>query len=144
MFACRIPINGILPPSNDKGGKSMPRVVHFEITARDPERAARFYREVFGWTIDKWDGTEDYWLITTGGKDEPGINGAIMRSGENLPPTVNTIDVPSVDAYAEMVEANGGRIVKPKAVIPGVGYFAYCQDPEGNLFGIIQFDESAR
>ena len=30
------------------------RVVHFEIQATDPERAAKFYREVFGWQIDKW------------------------------------------------------------------------------------------
>ena len=27
----------------------MNRVVHFEIHAADPERAARFYGEVFGW-----------------------------------------------------------------------------------------------
>ena len=29
----------------------MNRVVHFEIQAEKPERAAKFYREVFGWII---------------------------------------------------------------------------------------------
>jgi hypothetical protein len=28
--------------------------------------------------------------------------------------------------------------------IPGVGYFAYCQDTEGNTFGIMQEDKSAK
>jgi len=44
----------------------MPRVVHFEIHADDPQRAANFYQGVFGWDIKKWEGPEDYWLVTTG------------------------------------------------------------------------------
>ncbi|MGI5916342.1 MAG: VOC family protein [Anaerolineae bacterium] len=38
----------------------MGRVIHFELNADDPERAARFYQDVFGWTIEKWDGPLDY------------------------------------------------------------------------------------
>ena len=57
----------------------MARVVHFELAADDPERAAKFYEGVFGWQIQKWDGPQDYWLATTGPKDTPGIDGAIMR-----------------------------------------------------------------
>ena len=34
----------------------MPRVIHFEIPADDPDRAAKFYGNVFGWKLDKWDG----------------------------------------------------------------------------------------
>ena len=34
----------------------MPRVVHFEISADDPERAVKFYQKVFSWEIKKWDG----------------------------------------------------------------------------------------
>ena len=34
----------------------MPRVVHFEIPAENPERAAKFYKEVFDWKIEKWQG----------------------------------------------------------------------------------------
>ncbi|HPT75026.1 MAG TPA: VOC family protein, partial [Methanomassiliicoccaceae archaeon] len=56
---------------------SMPRVIHFEIPAEDPERAVEFYKKVFGWKIDKWEGPIDYWLVMTGENDEPGINGAI-------------------------------------------------------------------
>ncbi len=38
----------------------MSRVVHFEIHADDPERAAKFYERALGWTISKWDGPVDY------------------------------------------------------------------------------------
>ncbi len=61
----------------------MPRVVHFEIYADNPERAIRFYETVFGWQVHKWEGPMDYWLICTG-KDEEGINGAIMQRDKPL------------------------------------------------------------
>jgi predicted enzyme related to lactoylglutathione lyase len=32
--------------------RSMNSVVHFEIHAASPERAAEFYRDVFGWDIE--------------------------------------------------------------------------------------------
>jgi hypothetical protein len=41
-------------------------ITHFEITADDPVRAAAFYRDSFGWTITKWDGPANYWLVSTG------------------------------------------------------------------------------
>ena len=44
----------------------MPRPIHFEIPADQPERASAFYRDVFGWQFRKWDGPMPYWLITTG------------------------------------------------------------------------------
>jgi catechol 2,3-dioxygenase-like lactoylglutathione lyase family enzyme len=48
----------------------MARVVHFELAADDPERAVKFYQQVFGWQIHKWDGPQDYWLATTGEQGE--------------------------------------------------------------------------
>ena len=57
----------------------MSRVVHFEIHADDPQRAVNFYQHIFDWQINKWEGTEDYWLITTGPDTEPGIDGAIVQ-----------------------------------------------------------------
>lgn len=44
----------------------MARIVHFEIPADDPERAIKFYEDVFGWEVQKWEGPFDYWLVTTG------------------------------------------------------------------------------
>jgi uncharacterized protein len=116
----------------------MPRVIHFEIGADDPERVVQFYRMVFGWEVNKWGGSEDYWLVTTGPDSEPGIDGAIMRRASPVTATVNTIGVDSVDEFQALIVKHGGRVLTPKQEIPGVGYFSYCQDTEGNAFGIMQ------
>jgi predicted enzyme related to lactoylglutathione lyase len=121
----------------------MPRVVHFEIHADDPERAVKFYEGVFGWKIGKWGAPADYWLATTGEDDQPGINGAIMRR-INQGTVYNTIDVPSVDEFTPKIVKAGGKVVMPKTTVPGVGYLAYCTDTEGNIFGIIETAPSAQ
>jgi predicted enzyme related to lactoylglutathione lyase len=121
----------------------MLRVTHFEISVDDPERAIKFYTDAFGWEIKKWEGPMDYWLIMTGPKDQPGIDGGLMKREHPGASTTNTIDVPSVDEFISKITEAGGKIIAPKQSIPGVGYFAYCQDTEGNTFGIMEEDTSA-
>lgn len=122
----------------------MKRVVHFDISADNPERAVKFYTDVFGWKIQKWDGPMDYWLVTTGPDDEPGINGGIAARKAPSETTTNTIDVPSVDAFVGKITEAGGKVIMPKAPIQGVGYFAVCLDTEGNPFGIMEEDQEAK
>ena len=119
----------------------MSRVVHFEISADNPERAVKFYHNVFGWKITRWEGPMDYWIITTGRDKEPGINGGMIKRARNET-TVNTISVQSVEEYTKKIEQSGGKILVPKSIVPGGGYFARCQDTEGNIFGIIEPGES--
>jgi predicted enzyme related to lactoylglutathione lyase len=121
----------------------MPRVIHFEINADDPKRAVKFYETVFGWKINNWGGPSEYWLVGTGDEKQPGINGAIMeRMGKAT--TINTVEVPSVDEYLKKVVKAGGKRISKKNAIPGIGYFAYCADTEGNIFGIMQPDPKAK
>ena len=122
----------------------MPRVVHFEITAENPEELVKFYEKVFGWKIMKWGGPTDYWLISTGKEEEPGIDGGLSKRTEKEPMTVNTLDVPSVDEYIKRIEKDGGTIITPKHAVPGVGYMLYFKDPEGNTFGMMERDEAAK
>lgn len=127
----------------------MPRVVHFEIHAADPDRAVNFYRTLFGWTFQKWEGPMDYWLITTGPDDERGINGGLVRrqgeiDGQAVIAYVCTTDVTDVDASTQTAVSNGGQVVVPKMPIPGVGWLVYCKDTEGNIFGMLQADPNAQ
>ncbi|MBN1845061.1 MAG: VOC family protein [Sedimentisphaerales bacterium] len=122
----------------------MPRVIHFEFPVDDPERATTFYENVFGWKIDKWDGPFDFWLVTTGAEGTPGIDGGFMRRQDAKQTTVNTVEVPSVDAYVEKIKASGGKVEVEKTAIPGVGWIAYGSDTEGNVFGLIEQDASAK
>ncbi len=122
----------------------MPRVIHFEINADQPERAVKFYSDVFGWKIQNWGGPVDYWLASTGEQGQPGIDGAITKRMDPTATTVNTISVPSLEDFMAKVAEKGGKVITPKMAIPGVGYFAYCKDTEGNTFGIMQEDSSAK
>jgi hypothetical protein len=122
----------------------VPRVIHFEIHADQPERAVKFYAGVFGWEITKWDGPMPYWLIKTG-SGGPGIDGGLMPRqgpppGDRQPVNsyVCTLDVPNLDEYLGKVQAAGGHQVVDKMHIPGVGWIAYVKDTEGNILGLIQ------
>ena len=121
----------------------MPRPIHFEIPANDPERLMSFYANVFGWKFSKFPGPVDYWLITTGDPKEPGIDGGILPKRDPAQPCVNTIGVASVDESLKTVDSHGGKCVLPKMPIPGVGWLAYCKDVEGNMFGMMQADPKA-
>ena len=122
----------------------MSRVIHFEIGAADTGKIMKFYSEVFGWKMQKWeDGSEDYWLVITGDSSQPGINGGVFKS-EGKPTVVNTIEVSNVDESAKKIEENGGTIVVPKTPVTGVGWLVYFKDIEGNLFGIMQEDSNAK
>ena len=57
----------------------MPRIVHFDISVSEPEKAIEYYSEVFGWEIMKWGGPMDYWLVTTGPDGEPGSTAVSPR-----------------------------------------------------------------
>jgi predicted enzyme related to lactoylglutathione lyase len=123
----------------------MPRVIHFEIPTDNPEQAIAFYSKVLGWKFDKWAGPQDYWLVTTGPTDQPGINGGLMRRPEeHRSGTINGVQVESLDASIRSVETNGGRVLAPRVAIPGVGHMVYCTDPDGNVFEMMQPDPAAK
>jgi predicted enzyme related to lactoylglutathione lyase len=52
-------------------GKALDSVIHFEIPADDPKRATAFYKDVFGWSADKFP-EFDYWLLVTTEVDKKG------------------------------------------------------------------------
>ncbi len=114
----------------------MPRIIHFEIPAENPEKIVKFYQDVFGWEINKW-GNEPYWMVKTGKAPEPGIDGAIYKK-DWMTETVNTVSVENLDEYLEKVKKSGGEIAREPMEIPGVGRHAVAKDPEGTLFGILQ------
>jgi hypothetical protein len=123
----------------------MARVVHFELVGEDPERMAKFYANTFGWKTKKWEGPMEYWLVTTGEEGTPGINGGFgLRDTPQEQGTTVTIDVADAKAAVAAIEKNGGTVVNPLHPIPGVGWQAYCQDTEGNVFGIHQDDPQAK
>lgn len=119
-------------------------VVHFEIPAQNPEKLSGFYTGIFGWKIEKVPGME-YWMVNTKSAQEaPGINGGLMKKMHDQHVPTNYVDVKSVDEWSKKVTSAGGKIAVPKSPVPGMGYFAVCFDPEGNVFGLWQNDTTAK
>jgi len=136
----------------------MNRIVHFEIHADNPERAAKFYRDVFGWEINEWviPGVQiadenRYWLVTTGPETESGINGGLMfrrgpapTKGQPVNAFICTVEVANLDESIDKALKAGGSVMVPRMAVKSIGWLAYCNDTEGNAFGIMQSDESAQ
>lgn len=121
----------------------MNRFTHFEFATPDFEKTARFYRDVFGWQVEKWEGPVDYWLVASGDESTPGINGGLMPAGGEFSGTINTVEVEDIDAVLARVLENGGEVLMEKHAIPNVGYQAYFKDSTGIIVGLHQDDPNA-
>lgn len=128
----------------------MSRVIHFEIQATEPRAVIAFYSSLFGWKFQQW-GTNEYWLIETGPKQQPGINGGLLprrgpppAEGQPVNSFVCTVGVASVDEAVNKAVSLGGTIAVAKMPIHGVGWLAYVKDPNGNILGVMQPDEKAQ
>ena len=119
-------------------------IVWFEVPADDVGRARNFYSELFGWKADKMPGPMDYWHFDTGGPDAAPDGGVMKRQNPGQRGITNYISVASVNEWATKVQKLGGQVCMPKTAVPNMGYFAICQDTEGNMFGIWEHDPNAK
>lgn len=122
-------------------------IKHFAINVDDVPRARRFYERVFGWRFQAW-GPPNFFMITTGSEQDPGIIGSLQKrreliAGERMTGYECSIGVTDVDAVAEAVVANGGTIIFPRTTIPTVGHLIFFRDSEGNVAGAMQYDTKA-
>jgi uncharacterized protein len=60
----------------------------------------------------------------------------VMKRQDPRQPSMNDVDVASVDATLEQATKSGAKVALPKTPIPGVGAFAAIIDPEGNVCGL--------
>ena len=123
-------------------------IVHFEIPANNPEKLSEFYKNLFGWKIEKMSmGDMDYWMIETRAgtsqdmekaRTTAGTNGGMMKKMDAGQRPVNYVMVESVDDFSKKIQNLGGKIIIPKTPIPNMGAFAIGLDPEGNPVGIFE------
>lgn len=120
-------------------------MVHFEIPADNPTRASKFYKDAFGWNIQKWEGPMPYWMLGTAETDENGmpknpgtINGGMAKREGPLKSIVVTVSVADIEKALERVEKAGGKTVAKKQPVGDMGFSAYFKDSEGNVVGLFQ------
>ncbi len=122
--------------------------VHFEIPADDPEKLMAFYSGVFGWQFQRTPmpgmAGAEYILVQTVEQGKPGINGGMYKRMDREDTARSFIGVSSIDGIISQVTSLGGKVIRPKMKIPGVGWAAFIADPEGNPQGVFQDDPNVR
>ncbi|MGO8766943.1 MAG: VOC family protein [Limisphaerales bacterium] len=126
-----------------KAKKSPASLVWFEIPADDTARAREFYGKLFGWKINPMPHMDEYFHMDTEGKDAS-PDGALMKRMCPEHPVTIYISVPSVSKAVAKIEKLGGSVAKGKTGVPGMGYFAICQDTEKNTFAVWEMNEKAK
>ena len=112
------------------------KLVHFEVPAKDTSRALDFYKNMFGWQFQNFEGAADYHMTQV--SDDSG--GAVFQ-GETGAVRVY-FDVDDIKDGVKRVKDNGGKAEDPQPV-PGMGWFATGEDTEGNPIGLWQTDPNA-
>lgn len=108
-------------------------IVHVEIPAPDPQRAASFYKAVFGWTIEPA-GSGGYLRFEAG---EDRLSGGLDPSGTVADGGVMLyLKVADIPAALQEIEKAGGTVVEHKRSIGPWGFIAVFRDPNGNLTGL--------
>ena len=85
----------------------------------------------------------DYQHTDTGGA-EASPDGGLMKRRHPGQTITTYILVPSVTRDMAKVQKLGGTVCRPKTAVPGMGYFAICQDTEHNPFALWEANPKAK
>lgn len=113
-----------------------------ELNTRDPERAAQFYGDVFGWETRPFegDGGPPYLTIHVGGEDR-GVGGIMDTRAFEAEVPANWMvyfAVDDADAAAAKAQDLGGTVAQEPMDVSNVGRIAVLHDPGGAHFAVIK------
>lgn len=104
-------------------------IVYFEIGGTDVDRAAEFYRSLFGWKIPGGP------MKSIEGAGLPGHLNALGHEPLNY--TVVYVGVDDIRSYLTRAEQLGAKTLVGPIAIPA-GQFAWLRDPTGTVVGLWQ------
>ena len=122
----------------------MPGILtHFEIYGDEPQKLADFYRELFGWRVERAPGV-DYWRIHLPSSENGNADGGLTyRPMTTSRGWMQYVSVESLDDSVAVAQRLGAQVLRPKTAVPKTAWYAVLADPEGNLFAIWQPDPTA-
>ena len=115
-------------------------ICHIEIPADDLSALQKFYGGIFEWDFEKVPGDMEYYGIKQG--DNKPTAGMMARQDPRQTPTFY-ICVESVEEALSRAKDEGATVIVPRTAVKGMGWYAVALDPQKNLFGLWQMDESA-
>jgi len=108
----------------------------FEIGTDEPDRAERFYGDLFGWSFTvEDDGGLPYRAVDT--KVAGSIGGGVFPTGGKAPNyAIFYVVVDDVAETCRRAEASGGKVIVPPQTTSNGLTFANLLDPSGSHFGV--------
>jgi hypothetical protein len=116
------------------------KLCFFEIPADDPEKLKEFYLNLFGWSFEKGADGFRYYRVHTG---EDSLKGGITARQDSEHSAINYVKVEFIEESIAKAENLGAKLTVPKKAVPGIGWYAILNDPEGNRLGLWQDDTKA-
>jgi predicted enzyme related to lactoylglutathione lyase len=109
-------------------------VIQFQILSKEPDDTARFYGELFGWTVNA-NNPLGYRRIDTG--SSAGIQGGIWPAPPEAPNFVQLyVGVDDVAAAVERAQSLGAKIIVPPTKLPEGDEMAVLLDPQFISFAV--------
>jgi predicted enzyme related to lactoylglutathione lyase len=108
-------------------------VVHVELYTKDRLKVGEFFNKAFGWDIENLGEPMPYTTYRTGNV-EGGISDVV--EGTNQGDVILYVESEDIEVDLKMIESLGGKVERPKAEIPGIGWFGQFRDPGGNLMAL--------
>jgi len=109
-----------------------------DLSTSDPERAAKFYSQLFAWKIEKGEKDPSGYLHIKNGEDFIG----------GIPPAHNDPKTPphwlvyflcdDVAGASAKATQLGGKVLMPPQVMEGVGTWSIVADPQGAVFALFK------
>jgi predicted enzyme related to lactoylglutathione lyase len=115
-----------------------------ELATNDTDRAEKFYTSLFGWTAKR--GTAppgEYIEIHNKGEAIGGMTKIQAEWGDVPPNWLPYFAVIDCDDSAAEAKELGAALQLPPTDIPGIGRFAFVEDPQGATFAIIALRQAA-
>ena len=123
-------LEGSMAQAADRPPPPPAPIVFFDIAGPDAAKLRSFYAAAFGWKIGPSG------LI---GRDSTGVLDGTLR--QDPAQKILYLGVPDVAAALAAVTAEGGKVVQPRFVVPGVVILGLFTDPAGNPMGVVEIKD---
>ncbi|MEM7797731.1 MAG: VOC family protein [Chloroflexota bacterium] len=137
-------VAGVWQPINHTGAHyvNYPNtLVWNELSTKDPDQAASFYKAVFGW--ERLDDGNGYNMFSVDGRAQAGMVQMDESAGEMPPVWMPYFMVEDINASTEKATALGATVIMGPIDAGDMGKFVIVQDPQGAVSTIMQFSGPA-
>jgi predicted enzyme related to lactoylglutathione lyase len=105
-------------------------VLQWQLVSKNPDRSARFYRELFGWTISNQNAL---------GYRQVDMSGGLWPAPPDAASFVQLfVGVPDVEQAVADATGLGAHVIVPPTALPDGDVMAVLADPDGVTFGVMK------